>query len=155
MQKKKWVRVGLAAVVLGGAFGGMTAAGCGGDDNNGTPPKEAGTDTSSRGTTAGTPEASAPRGVDTATRRSWPEAGPPNAKVYLVHAATDPLAPPAALLLRYQHRERRRRHGHRRRRIAPFPDYVTVPAFPIAGLLPGFGGSTAARPSSRASTSRR
>ena len=43
MQKKKWVRAGLATVIVAGAFGGMSVAGCSGDDNTPAQKTDSGT----------------------------------------------------------------------------------------------------------------
>lgn len=139
MQTKKWVRVGLAAAIVGGAFGGMTAAGCSGDDSTGVTPKpDAGNDSSIPSGDTGTGDSSHPSegGGDA-------DAAPtvPNAKVYLVHAVADPQAQP----LRFCFGLAPATDGGAVSVIGmidPFPDYVTVPGG-IAGLYPGFGGSTA------------
>jgi hypothetical protein len=141
MQKKKWVRVSLAVVIVGGAFGAMSAAGCSGDDTT-TPPKTDGGKTDSSVSDSGTTGDTSPQG-DTGSGTDGDAATPPNAKVYIVHAAADPLATP----LRFCFGVNPTDAGTSTvtGSIDPFPDFVTVPGG-IAGLYPGFGGSTASSP---------
>ena len=149
MQKKKWVRVGLSAVVLAGAFGGVTAAGCGGDDDSTGPKSDSGTPDNSVGETSTTdsPHNDGPA-VEAGGGGDGGDGGPsiPNAKVFLVHAATDPLAPPLRFCFGINTSGDGGGTVTVADNIAPFPDFVTVPGSPVAGLLPGFGGSTASSP---------
>jgi hypothetical protein len=71
--------------------------------------------------------------------------GAPNAKVFLVHAAVDPNAPP----LRFCFGLAAGADGGTitvAGGIDPFPDFKISPLAPVAGLLPGFGGSTSNSP---------
>jgi hypothetical protein len=136
MQTKKWVRVGLAGVVVGSALGGMLAAGCGGNDKGSNNTSDAG-------------DSSAPPGDahvnDTGLDAEAAAAPPVFAKVYLVHAAVDPNAPP----LRFCFGLGNPADGGTvsvADSIPPFPDTKVSPAFPIAGLFPGFGGSVSTSP---------
>lgn len=145
MQKKKWVRVGLATVIAGSALIGMSAAGCSGDDNTTPTGGDSGThNDSSVGTDTGTSNNDTGTSNDTGVMM---EAAPPpvNAKVYLVHAVTDPLAPPFRFCFGVGAPD-----GGSGVTIAdsipPFPDTKESPAFQIAGLYPGFGGSVASSP---------
>jgi hypothetical protein len=136
MQTKKWVRVGLAGIVVGGALGGMLAVGCGGNDKGGGNTSDAGD--------SSTPPLDAHVVVDTGLEAE--AAAPPVfAKVYLVHAAVDPNAPP----LRFCFGLGDPADGgvvSIADSIPPFPDSKVSPAFPIAGLFPGFGGSVSTSP---------
>ncbi|MGH7297086.1 MAG: hypothetical protein ACRELB_19265, partial [Polyangiaceae bacterium] len=145
MQKMMWIRVGLATLIAGGAVGGMAMAGCGGDDNSSNPGKDAATD-NSLPNGDGSPETSNTDGSKNEGGTDG-EAGSskPNAKVYLIHAASDPNAPP----LRFCFGLGNPADGGTvtvADQIDAFPDYQVSPAFPIAGLFPGFGGSTASSP---------
>ncbi|HEY5242587.1 MAG TPA: hypothetical protein VIJ22_14005 [Polyangiaceae bacterium] len=146
MQKKKWVRVSLAVVIVGGAFGAMSAAGCSGDDTSGPGPKTDGGKDSSVNGDSGPMVDSSPQS-DTGLGTDADAGKPPNAKVYIVHAAADPLATP----LRFCFGVNPTDAGTSTvtGSINPFPDFVTVPGG-IAGLYPGFGGSTASSPALKA-----
>jgi hypothetical protein len=97
MQDKKWVRVGLATLILGAAFGCVSAAGCGSssspvvagdaspDHTSSSSGSSSGVSGSSSGT-SGSSSGSSGDGGDAST--------PPNANVYLVNAVVDPAAPP-------------------------------------------------------------
>jgi hypothetical protein len=146
MQEKKWLRVGLATLIVGGAIGGMAAAGCSGDDNTGTPTKDGGSDHSvADSSSGGNPETGSDTGKPGDSGGGGDgEAGPgvPNAKVFLVHAAVDPNAPP----FRFCFGLGNAADGGTvtvAGGIDPFPDFKLTPTAPVAGLFPGFGGSTA------------
>ena len=144
MQKKTWIRLGLTTLLAGGAVGSMTVAGCGGDDNTGTPPKEAGAD-STNPSEGGPSEAGKTDGGGTDAGEGGVVDAGANAKVYLIHAAADPNAPP----LRFCFGLGNPADGGAvtvADQIDAFPDTIVNPAFPIAGLFPGFGGSTASSP---------
>jgi hypothetical protein len=145
MQKKKWVRVGLAAVIVGGAIGGISAAGCSGDDSTGvTPGKDGGSDSSiPQGDSGPTGDSSMPTGDTGTGDGSDGSVKLPNAKVYLLHAAADPNARPLRFCFGLNPTDAGT--ATVAGGIDPFPDFVTVPGG-IAGLYPGFGGSTAASP---------
>jgi hypothetical protein len=146
MQDKKWLRVGLATLLVSGGIGGMSAAGCSGDDNT-TPAKDAGNDHSVVDGSSGGPDS--PTGdshpVDSPTGDGEGGTTKPNAKVFLVHAAVDPNAPP----LRFCFGLAAGPDGGTvtvAGGIDPFPDSKIAPNAPVAGLLPGFGGSTSSSP---------
>jgi hypothetical protein len=147
----KLVRVGLAAVIVGGAFGVISAAGCSGDDNNGGGGHDSGTDHSATpdGSSSGGDTGPGPE-TGTNDTGSDGEGGTTNyAKVFLVHAAVDPLAPP----LRFCFGVDNSGNGSAvtvAGKIPPFPDYKVSPLAPVAGLPPGFGGSTATSPTLKA-----
>lgn len=86
MQNAKWIRFGLAAVILAGGLGGVMVVGCSSDDNGGTT-TDAGKQDSSmmQGTDSGGDDSSTDSGgtMDGNTM----EAGPPPAKAYLVNAS--------------------------------------------------------------------
>src|ERR1019366_4927538 len=139
MQKKKWARLGLAVVIVSGAFAGMSAAGCGGDDSSGTPKPDGGKSDSSIPPGDSGPGPDSGQLGDSATKSDG-DGGPtvPNAKVYVIPAATDPLAPP----FRFCFGIGSPADGGTVS-IAPFPplpDSPLAPSFPIAGFFPGFGG---------------
>ena len=143
MQKKKWVRVSLAVVIVGGAFGAMSAAGCSGDDTSGTPPKTDGGHDSSVTGDSGPMGDSSPPGEGGGDADAAPTV--PNAKVYLVHAAADPLAPP----LRFCFGIVTGTGDAGTIATAPFPplpDTQLSPSFPIAGFFPGFGAPLTSAP---------
>jgi hypothetical protein len=146
MREMTWVRFGLAATIAGTAVAGVSgAAGCGGDDNAPAKTTDGGTqdqslpDTSNPTPEGGRMEASTDAGGDSA------DAAPmvPNAKVYVVHAATSEHSPPLRFCF-----------GNTTDGgilvpslgIAPFPDTVLSPLFQVAGLYPGFGGSVTDAP---------
>jgi hypothetical protein len=140
MQKKKWVRVGLAGVLVGGTVGGISAVGCGSSSSGGSPTADAGPDSSVLPSDGGIHETgtSPDTGADTG-------APPVFAKVYLVHAAVDPKAPP----FRFCFALGNATDGGTvtvTDAIPPFPDTKLAAAFPVAGLFPGFGGSVASSP---------
>jgi len=143
MQKKKWVRVGLAAAIVSGAVGGISAAGCSGDDNTVTPPADGGKDSS-------IPQGDTGPGGDTGVPSEGggdADAAPtvPNAKVYLVHAAADALAQP----LRFCFGIVGGTGDSGTISTAPFPplpDTQLSPSFPIAGFFPGFGAPLTSAP---------
>jgi hypothetical protein len=146
MQTKKWIRVGVSAVIASAALGGMLAAGCGGNDNGG------GGNTSDAGDSS-TPTVDAHMSIDSGVEdtavgdagEAEAAAQPVHPKVYLVNAAVDPLAPP----LRFCFGLGNPTDGglvQVQDSIPPFPDTRLSPAFPIAGLFPGFGGSVSTAP---------
>jgi hypothetical protein len=149
MQDKKWVRIGLAAVIVGGAVGAGSMVGCSGDDNGGGGGPDAGNDHSVADAPSGS---DSPIGSDTGTHDSSSgeggEAGPstPNAKVYIVNAAVDPNAPPFRFCFGL---DQSANHDGSNVTIAggiaPVPDF-NVPPFPIPGLFPGFGASATSSP---------
>jgi hypothetical protein len=97
MQDKKWVRVGLATLILGAAFGCVSAAGCGSSSS----PVVAG-DAGHDGTSSSSGSSSGVSGSSSGTSGSSSGASgsssggtaPPNANVYLVNSVVDPAAPP-------------------------------------------------------------
>jgi hypothetical protein len=141
-----WIRFGLAATIAGTAIVGMgVAAGCGGGDNSGGGGgMEAGMQDHSVTDSPVTPETG---GQETGVHETGAdvEAGPviPNAKVYLVHAATSPLAPPFRFCFGLPTGDASITTPSG---FDPFPDTVLSPAFKVAGLYPGFGGSVTDSP---------
>jgi hypothetical protein len=146
-----WVRVGLATLIAGSALGGASMAGCSGDDNNGGGNKDSGT-ADHTNPTDGPSGGDGPTGNETGPTGEGgsdaaKEAGPTvvNAKVFLVHAAASPNTHP----LRFCFGLGNATDGGVvtvTGGIDPFPDFKVNPAFPVAGLFPGFGGSTASSP---------
>lgn len=156
MQDKKWVRLGLTVAIVGGALGAVSAVGCSGDDNSGGGGKDSGSDHTSSGADSSSSsggDSSSSSGGDTGVKDSSGggdgEGGTttPNAKVYLVHAAVDPNAPPFRFCFGLDNSA-----AHDGSQVTvtggipPFPDFKVSPQAPIAGLPAGFGGSTASSP---------
>jgi hypothetical protein len=144
MREITWIRLGLAATVAGTAIAGMgVAAGCGGGDNSS--PQQTDSGLHDQSTSDSPVVMDSGGGRDTGTSDAADAAPPiPNAKVYLVHGATSPLSPP----LRFCFGVPGADGGVSVPSLGldPFPDTVLSPAFPIAGLFPGFGGSVTDSP---------
>jgi hypothetical protein len=147
MQTKKWIRVGLAGVIASSALGGMLAAGCGGNDSGGAGgTADAGDSSASTVDAKGSIDSGVvDTGVGDAVVEAEAAAQPVHPVVYLVNAAVDPLSPP----LRFCFGLGNPTDGgvvQVQDSIPPFPDTRVSPAFPIAGLFPGFGGSVSTAP---------
>jgi hypothetical protein len=141
MQKKTWIRLGLTTLLVGGAVGSMTVAGCGGDDNTGTPPKEAGADTTNPAEGGGTDSSKTDGPASEGGNAEGGEGGTKaNAKVYLVNAASDPNAPPLRFCFGINSAGDGGGTVTVTDAIPPYPDTRVSAAFPIAGLFSGFGG---------------
>ncbi|HEY3822652.1 MAG TPA: hypothetical protein VGL81_36050 [Polyangiaceae bacterium] len=143
MQKKKWVRVGFGVAIVGGAFGAVSAAGCSGDDTSTNNPNDAGHDSSMTTGDSSMTGDSSPAGDSAMTMDGAETGAPVYAKVYIVHAATDPLSVPLRFCFGISPVDAGT--STVTGGIIPFPDSVTLPGG-IAGLYPGFGGSTASSP---------
>ncbi|HEY8041738.1 MAG TPA: hypothetical protein VIF15_18165, partial [Polyangiaceae bacterium] len=136
MQKMKWVRFGLAAALVAGGLGGVSAAGCSADDTGTTTGKDAAPDNSVVETGGGDTGTGGDGGGGEAEA-----AAPIKARVFLAHAAVSPLSPPFRFCFGLGDAS----DGGTvtvAGGIFPFPDTKTAPSFPVAGLFPGFGGST-------------
>ncbi|HEY1693711.1 MAG TPA: hypothetical protein VGG39_16205 [Polyangiaceae bacterium] len=146
MQTKKWVRLGLLTVMVGGLVGGAALAGCSGDDNNGSSGgTDAGGDHTTSDSSSGGQDSSPAQDTgtkpDTGSSSGGNDAGPPP-KVYLANAAVDPLAPPLRFCFGIAQSADGGGVAVPAAGIDAFPDAPVSAQFPIAGLFPGFGGST-------------
>jgi len=144
MQDKKWVRVGLATLILGGAFGCVSAAGCGSSSSGGVGPTDSGADhtNTDSGSSSGGMDSG---GKDVVNDNNNAETStPPNANVYLVNAVVDPKAPPA---FRFCFGIPSAVDGGPTSVVGtytPLPDYKESPIAPVAGLPQGYGGNLSA-----------
>jgi hypothetical protein len=143
MQDKKWVRVGLATLILGAAFGCVSAAGCGsssspvvaGDASPDHTSSSSGSSSGVSGSSSGTSGSSSGGTTDGGDGGT-----PPNANVYLVNAVVDTKAPPT---FRFCFGIPSVTDGGPVSVIGgydPLPDTKAVAYAPAAGLPAGTGG---------------
>jgi hypothetical protein len=135
MHDRQWLRVGLTLVLVGAGFGGLTTAGCSGDDNGpaATGGKDASPDnTSSQDSGGGMPDTGG--GGDAVGEAAAP---PGHAHVYVVHASE------AAPALRFCFGFATQGDGGTVTVLSTFtalPDTLQTAQQPYPGMFPGTGG---------------